>query len=104
MKSCNLSKDEKEYIEHVIGNAKSMFNDATGYHFFHGNNLKIAFFEIENGTVVYEQFCTQYFPSYLTENYTKPGYMETFAAQAFVNGNIYGWNAYSILYNLFWTV
>lgn len=50
----------------------------------------MAFLTVKNGVQVYETFCGQFFPKYMRENYTAPGYMESFSAQAFVNDGMYG--------------
>jgi len=84
---------DKRDIEEIITYCKSIFNSAVGEDFLNDQNLKVEFFNLENGIIMYERFCQQYFPSYLTkyhDNYTEPGYMASFLAQAFVNGDIYG--------------
>lgn len=86
----NYQSTEKEYIESVIRNCVRFFNDTLNETFFREDNLKVAFLNLKNGVAVYEGFCGQFFPQYLRENYTAPGYMESFTAQAFVNGDVYG--------------
>lgn len=86
----NYNSTEKEHIESVIHNCKRFYNDTLNETFFRDDNLKVAFMTLENGVEVYETFCGQFFPKYLRENYTAPGYMESFTAQAFVNKNVYG--------------
>lgn len=49
-------------------------------------NTALVFFTPANGIGVYESFCKQYFPKHLMENYRQEGYFESFAAQAFVDG------------------
>lgn len=84
----------KKDIEEIIQSCSLLFNAEFGDNFLNAKNLKMEFFSIENGVSVYEQFCKQHFPSYLTgthsKNYTEVGYMESFAAQAFVDGDVYG--------------
>ena len=81
---------EQTNIERTIETSKKLFNAAVGEQFFTDQNLKIGFFTPENGVEVYEQFCREYFPRYLAENYRKQGYMQSFLAQAFCNGGTYG--------------
>ncbi len=84
---------DKRDIEEIIECCKSIFNSAVGSNFLNAQNLKVEFFHLKNGVTVYEQFCKQYFPSYVTkyhDDYTKEGYMGSFAAQAFINGDVYG--------------
>ncbi len=55
-------------------------------------DLRLSGGRNKNGVTVYGQFCKQYFPSYVTkyhDDYTKEGYMDSFAAQAFINGDVY---------------
>lgn len=77
-------------INAIIECSKQLFNSAVGTDFFHEDNLKIAFFTLENGVSVYEEFCQQFFPKYLATDYAQDGYMASFKAQALVNRNIYG--------------
>lgn len=86
----NYNPTEKEYVESVIRNCKRFFNDTINEKFFRDDNLKVIFMTLENSVEVYEAFCGQFFPKYLRENYTTPGYMESFTAQAFVNKDVYG--------------
>lgn len=79
-----------QYIYDVIEDCKQVFNEEIGEELFSGNNLKVVFFTPDNGIEVYEKFCKEYFPNWQGEVYKEPGYMESFAAQAFVNKNIYG--------------
>lgn len=84
-----LMKKLLEIIEYCI----AIFNSAVGKNFLNMQNLKIEFFNLENGIAVYERFCKQYFPSYLGkyhDDYTQDGYMNSFAAQAFINHDTYG--------------
>lgn len=53
-------------------------------------NVILAFFTPQNGKEVYEAFCREHFPKHLREPYWEDGYFERFAAQAFVEDNIYG--------------
>lgn len=53
-------------------------------------NTVLAFFTPDNGTEVYENFCSEYFPDWLQEDYTAKGYFESFAASAFVVEKYYG--------------
>ena len=83
----------KEVIEEIIEYCTSIFNSTVEENFLNGQNLKIEFFNLENGITVYKRFCKQYFPSYLEkyhDDYTQDGYMDSFVAQAFINGDVYG--------------
>lgn len=83
----------KQDIEEIIECCKSIFNSVVHEDFLNNQNLQVEFFNAKNGVSIYERFCNQYFPSYVSEyhdNYTEDGYMNSFVAQAFVNGNIYG--------------
>lgn len=86
----SYNSTEKGHIESVIRSCKRFFNDTLNEEFFRDDNLKVTFMTLENGVKVYEAFCRQFFPEYLEENYTAPGYMESFTAQAFVNKDVYG--------------
>jgi len=84
---------DNQDIEEIIECCKTIFNSTVGSNFLNDQNLKLEFFHLENGVDVYEQFCKQYFPSYLSkyhDDYTKEGYMGSFEAQAFINGDVYG--------------
>lgn len=80
---------KKEFIESVIQTSSQLFNEAFGIDMFQKNNLKTAFCDSENQAVVYEEFCGQFFPLYLREEYSRT---DPFAAQAFTNmdDGIYG--------------
>lgn len=83
----------EEIILEIIEYCIAIFNSAVGKNFLNMQNLKIEFFNLENGIAVYERFCKQYFPSYLGkyhDDYTQDGYMNSFAAQAFINHDTYG--------------
>ena len=83
----------EEIIVEIIEYCIAIFNSAVGKNFLNMQNLKIEFFNLENGIAVYERFCKQYFPSYLGkyhDDYTQDGYMNSFAAQAFINHDTYG--------------
>lgn len=83
----------KEDIKEIIECCKMIFNSEVGSCFINNQNLKVDFFHLENGIAVYERFCKQYFPSYLEkyhDDYTQDGYMGSFVAQAFINGDVYG--------------
>lgn len=80
-------------IGKIIESCKHRFNQWCGFDFFHEDNLKVKILTPEEGIAGYERFCKQYFPSYLDEysdDYTAEGYIDTFGAQAFVNGALYG--------------
>ena len=84
---------DEEIILEIIEYCIAIFNSAVGKNFLNMQNLKIEFFNLENGTAVYERFCKQYFPSYLGkyhDDYTQDGYMNSFVAQAFINHDTYG--------------
>ena len=84
---------DEEIILEIIEYCIAIFNSAVGKNFLNMQNLKIGFFNLENGIAVYERFCKQYFPSYLGkyhDDYTQDGYMNSFAAQAFINHDTYG--------------
>ncbi|WP_297998792.1 hypothetical protein [uncultured Oscillibacter sp.] len=92
-KDCRTSHSREQDLREIIECCKSIFNSAVGGNFFNDHNLKLEFFHLENGTSVYAQFCKKYFPAYLTKYYddfTKEGYMDSFEAQAFINGDVYG--------------
>lgn len=83
----------EEIIVEIIEYCIAIFNSAVGKNFLNMQNLKIEFFNLENGIAVYERFCKQYFPSYLGkyhDDYTQDGYMNSFVAQAFINHDTYG--------------
>ena len=83
----------EEIILEIIEYCIAIFNSAVGKNFLNMQNLKIEFFNLENGIAVYERFCKQYFPSYLGkyhDDYTQDGYMNSFVAQAFINHDTYG--------------
>ena len=83
----------EEIILEIIEYCIAIFNSAVGKNFLNMQNLKIGFFNLENGIAVYERFCKQYFPSYLGkyhDDYTQDGYMNSFVAQAFINHDTYG--------------
>lgn len=54
------------------------------------NNTILAFSTPDNGLEVYKQFCQEYFPRNLDEDYKAEGYFQSFAAQAFVGRGLYG--------------
>lgn len=83
----------EEIVVEIIEYCIAIFNSAVGKNFLNMQNLKIGFFNLENGIAVYERFCKQYFPSYLGkyhDDYTQDGYMNSFVAQAFINHDTYG--------------
>jgi len=93
VKHYHTNHADKKDIEEIIECCKTIFNSVIGSHFLNSQNLKVEFFHLENGVAVYEQFCKQYFPSHFSkyyDDYTKEGYMGSFVAQAFINGDVYG--------------
>lgn len=77
----------------IIECCKQLFNKACGEDFFREDNFKASILNPEKGIADYKDFCEQYFPNYLSkysDDYTQDGYVDTFRAQAFVNGDIYG--------------
>lgn len=92
MQELNLDtflQSEKEFIESVIETCKTIFYDAFGLDFSRDDCLKVAFSTFENHADVYEDFCKQFFPLYLAEDYDRDSF---FTAQAFTNTDkgIYG--------------
>lgn len=85
----NYNSTEKSISNLSFTTANGFFNDTLNEVAFKEDNLKVTFLTIENGVEVYETFCGQFFPKYLRENNTVPGYMESFIAQAFVNKEMY---------------
>ncbi len=80
-------------ISKIVESCKQLFNQWCGFDFFHEDNLKVKILTSKEGIAGYECFCKQYFPSYLdkySDDYTAEGYIDTFGAQAFVNGTLYG--------------
>lgn len=53
------------------------------------DTVLVEFFTTENGTTVYERFCSANFPQCLSEPFREDGYFDDIAAQAFVNGHRY---------------
>lgn len=93
IKSYHSERANKGVIGEIIEYCISIFNSIVGKDFLNNQNLIIEFFNAENGITIYEQFCKQYFPSYFGkyhDDYTKDGYMNSFVAQAFINGDTYG--------------
>ena len=78
----------KELTE-IFFEALSLFNECLESDISESNTV-IAFFTPENGVDVYEKLCKEHFPKNLSENYKADGYMDSFAAQAFVNDKEYG--------------
>ncbi len=77
----------------IIESCKQLFNQWCGFDFFLKDNLKVKILAPEEGIAGYERFCNQYFPNYLDEysdDYAADGYIDTFKAQAFINGTLYG--------------
>ena len=62
--------------------AASIFNERLGAEFSE-DNLVLRCFQTENQQEVFEQFCKQYFPDRLTDQYKEDGYFD-FYASAFV--------------------
>ena len=62
--------------------AASIFNERLGTE-FGVDNLVLRCFQTENQQEVFEQFCKQYFPDRLTDQYKEDGYFD-FHASAFV--------------------
>lgn len=54
------------------------------------DTVALDFFNGKNNAEVYEKFCKNRFPKYLSEPYLTDGYFDEIAAQAFVDGKNYG--------------
>lgn len=78
----------KELTE-IFFEALGLFNECLESDISESNTV-IAFFTPDNGIAVYEKFCKEHFPKNLSENYKAEGYMDSFAAQAFVSVKEYG--------------
>ena len=72
------NNDYKEALFYAV----SIFNERLGTEFSE-DNLVLRCFQTENQQEVFEQFCKQYFPDRLTDQYKKDGYFD-FHASAFV--------------------
>lgn len=79
----------KEELSEFFFEAVDMFNENLDTD-FDKDTIIIDFFNLQNGIAVYENFCKEHFPKYLTEPYKTEGYFEEIAAQAFVSDNQYG--------------
>lgn len=75
----------KAILQDIFHRALDVFNERMDSAITTENTV-LTIFTPANGIGVYESFCKQYFPKYLTENYRQEGYFESFAAQAFVDG------------------
>lgn len=84
-----MNKYNQRRLTDIIYNAMNHFNETMNFDISPKNTV-IEFFTRETGLVVYEKFCSKYFPDWVSNNYKNDGYFESFAASAFLNDNIYG--------------
>lgn len=84
-----MNKYNKRTLTDIIYNVMNHFNETMNFDISPKNTV-IEFFTRETGLVVYENFCSKYFPDWINDNYKTEGYFENFAASAFFNDNIYG--------------
>lgn len=84
----NYSYTKDELLDYLY-DALEFFNDHLDTDLTK-ETVKVDFFTPQNGVEVYERFCKGMYEANLNEPYNEPGYFETFAAQAFVNGAHYG--------------
>ena len=69
--------------------ALDIFNAKMGSNICKGL-VHLDFFTPQNGVEVYERFCQEHFPKYLSEMYKTDGYFDDMGGQAFLNENEYG--------------
>jgi len=71
--------------------AVNLFNDTMGEEYHIGDDgILLRFFTPNNGIAVYEDFCSTYFPHYLSEDYKRCEKFENISAEAFVGNRCDG--------------
>lgn len=83
-------QSEQEYLEVLVHEGSDFFNEAIGEALFNDQNLKVAFYNMDNGADVYTQFCEQYFPRNLDEIHRDPKHLSSMVAEAFIGDGVYG--------------
>lgn len=81
----------KGEIEKILSDCIQIFNRHIDKQFFTSQNVKIEYFTLTDGVQKFERFCSEYFLSYISDDYyKKEGYIDSFIAQAFVGNDTYG--------------